>query len=354
MKQYEHGGHVWEGNPNQWIDFSANINPLGCPNPMKKAMKEAIDCVQYYPEATMKQAIQQLCRFIGVNEQQVLPTSGGIDALNFIIRHVKPKRLMIFTPGFVEYEHIGVACDIPLLFVPIIKERNVVEVDFQYIESVIQEDDMLIVCNPVNPIGVAFNKEEMSKLLEIVKSTNAYMLIDEAFIHYCLDYSSKDKITQYSRLIIAGSLTKIFAIPGVRLGYIIANESLLSFLKERQMPWTLSTFATSVTMVLDNMEHFCEQSIKQNETNRAKLKDELANLGLTVFPSESNFLFLDIKKTGVTVEQIAKQLKQSNILIRNCSNYRELDEYYMRVAVKNEQDNQWLVNVMKRILKEKK
>ena len=162
----------------------------------------------------------------------------------------------------------------------------------------------------------------------------------------------KDLVEKYSSLLIAGSLTKIFAIPGVRLGYICANENFINELKERQTPWSLSSFACDVTSTLEHVKEYVLDSIQDNIIQRQYLCSELEKLDVIVYPSKANFLLLDIRKKHMNIDQLQKLLVPYKILIRNCSSYIFLDEYYARIAVKSKEDNEYLLQICKKIFEE--
>jgi histidinol-phosphate/aromatic aminotransferase/cobyric acid decarboxylase-like protein len=348
MDRFEHGGRVWDQNPGEWLDYSSNLNPLGCPEPMKKALYRAIDESVYYPDVQMRSSVRSLAAYLEVNEDNVLPESGGIEALHHAIRTVMPGRIIIMTPAFVEYEHIGEIYDIPMVFLPLIREGKVA-LDIGRIKAELRAEDLLIVCNPSNPLGVAFEKNQLEILFDIIKRKKARLLIDEAFIDFCPERSLKNLVATEPRLLIAGSLTKIFAVPGVRIGYMLAHESVIVKLKASQMPWVLSVFASAIVSELGGMQEYVKESLALNEQNRRDLILELGLLGYRVYPSEANFLFVDTRKTNRTASEIAVLLRKKNILVRDCSNYRDMDEYAMRLAVKSEDENGRLIVALQEI-----
>lgn len=352
MTKYVHGGNVWrDGNPEKWVDFSANLNPLGPPQVMIDKIKENLDNIVYYPEADMNTPTANIAKYLDMSPQQVLPTNGGIGALALIAEAFRPKKAVILQPGFVEYirlaNNVGAEC----IHLPLIKEGRVYYPEKEIIE-ILDENTMVFICNPSNPIGSTMPREIMVEVLKSAEKCGAKVVVDEAFIEFAQKESIKHLVDEYSSLIIAGSLTKIFAIPGIRLGYICANENTISFLKERQTPWSLSSFASDVTSVLEDTKDYVDETLRRNEVQREYLRKELENMGITVFPSKANFLLLDLRKKGITVEQLQDKLLQDHILIRNCSTYIYLDEYYTRIAVKSKESNEYLIQCLKKYLGE--
>lgn len=352
MAQYVHGGNVWrDGNPEKWIDFSANLNPLGPPQVMIKKIKENLDNIVYYPEVDMNTSTINIAKYLNMSLQQVLPTNGGIGALALIAEAFRPKKALILQPGFVEYIRLAHNIGAKMIHLPLIKEGDVHYPQKEIIEN-LDKDTMVFICNPSNPIGTTMPSHMMVEILKAAEKCQAKIVVDEAFIEFAQEDSVKDLVEEYSSLIIAGSLTKIFAIPGIRLGYICANKNTIHFLKERQTPWSLSSFASDVTCVLQETKDYVEETLSRNQAQREYLREELENMGITVFPSKANFLLLNLQSKDITVDQLQDKLIKNHILIRNCSSYIYLDDYYTRIAVKSKEDNEYLIQCLKKYVGE--
>jgi len=352
MTVYAHGGNVWkDGNPEKWIDFSANLNPMGPPQAMIEKLKASLGNIVYYPEADMKTTTLHIASYLDVSSEQVLPTSGGIGAISLIAESIRPKKVVILQPSFVEYMRVANNVGAELIHLPLIKNGKI-QYPKKEIMDALEKGTMLFICNPSNPIGCTMPKVMMIDVLNYAENIGAKVVVDEAFIEFSQDESVRDLVENYSSLIIAGSLTKIFAIPGIRLGYICTNRDNIKFLKERQTPWSLSSFAGDVAHVLSDTKEYVEETLKRNQIQREYLRRELEDMGILVFPSKANFLLLNIKGKNITVEQLQEKLIQDNILIRNCANYIYLDEYYTRIAVKNKESNEYLVDCLKKYIGE--
>ncbi|MPW26292.1 aminotransferase class I/II-fold pyridoxal phosphate-dependent enzyme [Alkalibaculum sp. M08DMB] len=351
MPNYIHGGNVWaDGAPEQWIDFSANLNPKGIPEVMINSIKNNLDKIVYYPEVDMELPSLNIASYLGVPSEQILPTSGGIGALSLISEGLVSPKIAILQPGFVEYLRLAKNKKSEVVHIPIINEQGKVFYPEDKIINALDEKTMLFICNPSNPIGTTIPRDSMLSIIDCAQQKGATVVVDEAFIEYSQEDSVKDLVEKYPCLVIAGSLTKIFAIPGIRLGYICANANLIEELKQRQTPWSLSSFACDVTNVLGSTKEYVEDSIKENKIQRQFLTYELESLGVSVFDSKANFLLCDLRQKKIKTEELQKSLLKHKILIRNCSNYIFLDDYYTRIAVKSKEDNEYLIYYMKKYL----
>ncbi len=353
MKRFEHGGDVWHGDPKEWLDYSSNINAYGCPDFMQRAFIKAMDEVSLYPQVSMTRAAQGISRLLGMPEECILPTNGGIGALDLVIAKLRPKRVIALMPSFVEYERISLQHRIEFVGVSMLSERHYLQFPMDELRKELQSGDMLVVCNPVNPVGFGISRDVMQQALELVKSRQATLLVDEAFTLFCDGLSIADWVQSNSEVLIAGSLTKIFAMPGVRIGYILAQKDRIADLSEYQTPWVLSAFATCAAEAAPESTEYILKTKENLMQTRAKLKEELEAFSLYIYESCANYLLVDLKPAGVTAAQVSELLRDERILVRSCENYHGLDKYHMRIAVKNHECNDKLICELKCILQEK-
>lgn len=353
MNRFAHGGDVWHGSPGDWLDFSSNTNALGCPDFVRQAMLGAMDEVAYYPQVSMERAIRGLRRMLSVSPECVLPTNGGIGALELAITTHRLSRVVAVTPAFVEYERIARKHGIPFAGVSMLKDRHTVAFPVEMLEKTLQSGDMLIVCNPSNPIGYGADHDVMAQVLALTETRQAILLVDEAFIDFTEGLSVRHWVRKHPRLIVAGSLTKIFTIPGVRIGYLLAQPDSIAALKAYQTPWVLSVFADRVAAAVGMSQSFIRETVARAADARHRFKTSLEGLGLFVYDSCANYLLLDLAPIGITAAALAETLRKHHILVRDCENYEGLDAYHMRVAVKSDADNERLIDQLTQVLRGK-
>ena len=353
MKKYQHGGNIWvKQNPHEWLDFSANINPYGPPNKIKQIIKDSINNIKSYPEPLARLARQELAKYLNVNFNETLLTSGGISAMELVIRVIKPKHTLIIQPGFVEYERLSSIYSMSYENINAFNENDY-KLNIDTLSNKLKEADILFLCHPSNPLGLAFSQSTIKKLLDICQSNNTTVVLDEAFIHFCNEKSLVKDINSYSNLIIVGSLTKIYAIPGVRAGYIVCNQHILKRLEQQFLPWSVNIFAQEIVKAINEPElkQFEHQSIKSNEVAKITMVEQLQKLGFKVFMSNTNYLLLHTASLGLNSEQLNKALAKYKIMVRDCSNFVGLNEHYVRVAVKTTEQNNYLINSLKEVIK---
>ncbi len=340
-----HGGNVWQGSsPAEWLDYSANIRPEGTPDWVKNALMGAMDRLHYYPDPAMKRAKQALSEYLELPVGYVLPTAGGISAID-LATHLHGTGMLQFTPCFAEYSMLSENRGKSIGNIPLLTGRHVIGDPAQQAKDRLFEGCTVWLCNPLNPIGCAFMPEQIERLLTLVEEKNGWLVVDEAFIEYCPEHSVVSLIKEHERLLVTGSMTKILGIPGVRLGYLCAQPQVIDEIGKYQLTWELSCFAEAVLCALPAHKADVQTDGEINAQRRAHLMKGLKGLGVYVYPSEAAFVLADF---GKPVDGLIEKLKASGILVRQCMNFEGVnDGNHLRLAVKDEESNNKLIEAIR-------
>jgi len=337
---FEHGGNIYDAAKNKDIpvqeilDFSANINPFGPPEWLRPCISAGVDRLLHYPDPYASDLTKTIAQKHGLDVETVIVANGSTELLYQLPRVLSCKRAVIPVPCYVDYIKVIELANIPVVPVLLSEKDNFVP-DLLEIEAILQPGDLLVLANPNNPTGALFDAKKCKKLAE--KNPEVTFLIDEAFLEFAapedsLAGSSENCITLHS-------LTKFYAIPGLRLGYGVFPVKIAQKLKRLLPPWTVNSLAQDVGVK-------CVQDSEYQQSSRTYFKScrEFFVKGLaffpdlTVFPSAANYLLM--KLAGKTsVKTLSKELHKKNILIRNCSNYQNLDDKYFRIAIRNQEEN---------------
>jgi len=327
-----HGGNVWQGaSPGDWLDFSANLRPEGPPDWVMESMAGAMGEARYYPDVAMRAAQEGLAAYAGVPPECVLPTAGGIEAIDLICR-AGVGRVLTMPPTFGEYAR---------------RARAYGREDGLYTTpGVVGQGDVVFLCNPNNPTGEAVGRDSVLALAEGIRSAGGALAVDEAFIDLCPEESVRDRAARTPGLVVTGSLTKALCIPGARLGYLVAAPAWVERFGALAAPWSLNAFAAAVARALP--EHLDEltEARRLNDLRRAGLANSLASLNAKVLPSKANFLLCDF---GRPMAEAAQALKREGILVRECASFG-LPANFLRLAVRTEGENARLVAALERAL----
>lgn len=340
-----HGGDVWQGGtPSDWLDFSANIRPEGAPEWVRRAMLEGMENVCYYPDPQMRRARIALAEYLGLDENCVLPTAGGISAIAMAAR-LPAMGMRAFTPCFGEYGQMAALQGMQMEEISLLRARHALLRPLEALHGRDIEGCALWLCNPLNPVGIAFSTAEIGELLERVEAERGWLIVDEAFIEFSPEHSVRSLIGRHERLIVTGSMTKALGIPGVRLGYLCAQPQLLRALGCAQLTWELNAFAEAVLCALPGHADMLRADAEKNAERREWLRTGLEALGAFVYPSGANFLLADF---GRSVAPVAARLHRSGILVRNCMDFSGVDDgRHLRLAVKGEAANRRLLEELK-------
>lgn len=333
-----HGGDIYRNQVE--LDFSVNMNPLGIPEGVCQAMKEAVGLCDCYPDIRHEELTQAICRMTGAEASDILCGNGASELFLAVIHGVRPKQVVIPVPSFFGYEHAAVAGGGRIFYYEMKKEDG-----FCLSEDILgflgEETDLLFLANPNNPVGNCISMSLLEQVVSHCERHGIVVLLDECFIEFTENWRQAaflEKTRQYKNLIVVRAFTKIFSIPGVRLGYLVCgNESLREAVKKQLPEWNLSIFAQKAGVAAAKEEGYLEKTAAEVKKEREFLEQGLKELGFTVFPASANYLMV------FTEYPLAYRLLKEKILIRDCSDYRGLVSGYYRIAVKNRKDNETLL-----------
>ena len=356
MASFGHGGNAKEISRNKKIDydkildFSANINPLGMPTSVKKAIIEGVDEAEKYPDITYFELKSAIGEFEKINKENLILGNGAAEVLFNIVRGINPKNSLILAPTFSEYEESTKALNGNITYY-VLKEENKFYIKEDILDYIENELDLLFICNPNNPTGVITEKSLLVKILIKAKKNNVIVLIDESFLDFIEDdLSMIAYINEYENLVIIKSLTKFFALPGIRIGYGICGNMELKEKIERISPaWNINIFAEIATKTALKDENYIINSINYIKDEKKYLYNELKKIdGLKVYEPSVNFILLKIQKNI----NLKNELLKNNILIRSCNNYEALNNSYFRIAVRTHEENSILIKNLRNIFEE--
>ena len=352
-----HGGNIkqicdkYGLNPDEIIDFSASINPLGCPDVVRKAVSEQFNEILHYPDSQCTDLRKTIAEKIPCNESSVIIGNGSNELFYLIPRALRPEKGVLLQPTFGEFK--DAFCNSNIDVVEIInddKDFPVINTNISRLKSV--EECMVFLCNPNNPTGQLTRREDIIELVN--DNPKRLIVIDEAFMDFVEEdekYSVIKDAPFMDNLIVVRSLTKFYGFPGLRLGYLVANETIVNKLMRYKEPWTVNTIAQVAGMAAINDEEFAANTRQYVSGEKSFLYDGLAMInGIQPFKPTVNFILVRVGDSGIISSEIQNLLLKNNILIRDCSNFVGLDENYFRVAVKTREDNRKLLNALKLVM----
>ncbi|HKX29619.1 MAG TPA: threonine-phosphate decarboxylase CobD [Blastocatellia bacterium] len=346
-----HGGRVYEAarrwgiDPDEVIDFSANINPLGAPPGVIAAIRNGLAPValRTYPDPhAFVSAVADRHR---VDPDQVL-VGNGMAALIFALwRAIRPGRVLLLEPGFDEYLRACAAVKAEVFSLGLREERGFSPDFAELAEALVERRcDLVVLNSPHNPTGRLYERAELRALAEVAERHRVAVILDEAFIDYVPQSSLLRLAAAGSRFAVLRSLTKFYAMPGLRLGYGVCGAELAAAVREQIDPWPVSAIALEAGVAALSEPEYDARSILVNAQAREEFAAALRGIGLQVFPSSANFLLA--KLPGGSGAELAGRLEAERILIRRGDSFRGLGDRYIRLAVRSEEDNRRLVSLI--------
>jgi threonine-phosphate decarboxylase len=336
------------------LDLSANINPKGPPPAVVTAIQRALAdpaTLDTYPDLELTELKRAIANCAGVQPENICVANGFVPLLDAALRALPIKRCLVPVPSFSEYRRT-----LENAAVTVMPYRNASEEGFSYEPDVILESlldagcDALLIANPQNPSGTLCEIEGMLRLFEKAKEHGISVLLDEAFIDYCPIHSLSWLATKYPNLIVFRSVTKFFAIPGLRVAYAICSSSTSQLLNRYITPWPVTTLASQAICAALLDDTYMQQSRSANEKRRLWLKEQLNNLGVKTYPSSTNFLLLRFPVEIDTDVLWERMIVEEQIVLRSCENFEQLAAGHLRIAVRSERENERLVDGLKRVL----
>ena len=337
--------------PDRIIDFSANINPLGPPEYLRKVISRSVEQLVHYPDPYGQGFLSALARVLDVDMCQLNAANGSTEIMYALPRALACKRAVIPVPAYLDYERAGRMAGLEIFTVPL-SEHNDFQVDFTELNGLIRERDLVFLGQPNNPTGVSFPATDLLKM--VAKHPATYFAVDESFYEFIDSTSALVSGSMASNLIVFRSLTKFYAIPGLRLGCAASSPQTAEKIRDYIMPWSVNTIAQEVGKAVLADNEFGEQSRTYVRKRREELQLMLARIPfLRVFPGEANYVLIRLEQSGMTAGQLADRLlstSENPIAIRNCDNFIGLDQRYFRVAVRTLKENDLLVRSLVREL----
>lgn len=352
MTQPLHGGNIYKSarerrTPiDRIVDFSANINPLGLPTVGLHAIQSALKQIVHYPDPDCWQLRQALAQRCGVDQDMILVGNGSTELIHLLPRALGIKSALIMGPTFGEYAQALLNAGSSVRYVHAEQEerfrpplREVLRQCFARRSKF----EAVFMCNPNNPTGQVVNRSALLELAEAVGRQQGWLIVDEAFIDYCRAQSVVSMLHAHPRMMVLRSLTKFYAMPGLRIGYLVGASKVVDQVKERQPSWSVNSLAQEVALAVLGDEAYGIKSRIFMKRERSRVMRELRGLSsVRVYPSFANFLLIELP-TSTCAAEVTDRLAAERLLVRDCSTVPGLTTRMIRVAIRTEKENRRLI-----------
>ena len=349
-----HGGDVYSARQKmkqEPLDFSANINPMGMPPGAVRAAADALQQCTQYPDPLCRELRAALAAYEGIPAEQIVCGNGAADLIFRIVAATHPQRALLLEPTFAEYEQALRSMDCSIAYFPLQESEGFVLPE-AFLQQLTPEINLLFLCNPNNPTGRTVPPALLREIWKRCEEAGILLVVDECFNEF-LEHPERNTLKGVlkpgTNAVILKAFTKSFAMPGLRLGYgLCGNKSLAERIFFCGQPWGVSIPAQAAGVAALQEQGYLERMRRLIQTERRWLSENLARLGLCVFPSEANYILFRTE----TEIPLRERMEQHSVLIRACGNYRGLDDRYYRIAVRGHGENEHLIAALKCALEE--
>jgi threonine-phosphate decarboxylase len=340
----EHGGNIYRASDETGIpvrdiiDFSASINPLGVPDSVAAVIRENIGLLVHYPDPFADGLSRDLAKHLGVPARSIVCGNGSTELIYLLVRALRPERVLIPAPTFSEYERSCVLNKGTSCIGHELSRQDGFAIDHGRFVAGMAGCDMAFLCNPNNPTGRLLERAAVLDLARAAKAADCLLVVDEAFIDFTPDHSVARDVEGNSHLIVLRSLTKFYALSGLRIGYGIFPDGIIPRIRDHKEPWTVNTLAQMAAAAAIKDRTYQERTTAVISAEKWYLEQGFRDLGIEFFPSSANYyLFRSSRGNEVA------SLRNKGILVRDCSNFVGLDGSYVRVAVRSRNENSRLL-----------
>ncbi|MDR1387042.1 MAG: threonine-phosphate decarboxylase CobD [Propionibacteriaceae bacterium] len=339
MSGSEHGGDHWSAGPIE-LDFSVNLNPLGLPAAVRAALLDQVDRFSAYPDPQTRALRSALADHHRVSPERVVCGNGAADLIHRLAQVVRPAQALVLAPTFSEYERavrlVGGAVAHHRL------EPDDFTVRADLLEKIQPGCRLVVVCQPNNPTGRLADPALLVELARRCQAVDALLLVDECFLPFSQGDSLLDRLDDCPNLVVLRAFTKLYAMAGLRLGYLVtAQRSLLERLRAWTPPWTVSAVAEAAGLAALGLgPAWIEDTRRLVARQRQSLSAGLSALGLTVTASQANYVLARARFP------LTERLAHQGLLVRDCSNFVGLDARWHRFAVRPAPEQDRLLAVL--------
>lgn len=343
-----HGGLYSISNPKSDIlDFSSNVNPLGSSPNVFKTIKNNLKFLNIYPDSNSLDLKKFIQKYTKIPKSQIVIGNGATEIIyNFCKAFLSSKTsVLIPIPTFEEYEVAAKLVGAKIVFFKTMDlQKNI-----DHFITKLPKNGCIFLCNPNNPTGILLCKNEIRKIINAAKKKNSLVFLDECFIELVPDHNESiiSWIKNYDNLFILRSFTKSFGLAGIRIGYGLGPKNLISILNDIKIPWNVSGLAQQAASSAISNPNYLKKTRKLIKSESIFLKRKISKLkNFEMYDSSTNFILI---KSKLKSETIQKKLLKNKILIRDCSSFRGLDKFHIRIAIKTRKENLKLLKELEKL-----
>ena len=331
------------------IKLGSNENPWGPAPGVYDAIKDSISEMNRYPESNHEYLKEKIAEYAGVRADQVIVGGDGADELFDVLAKtvIEPgDEFIVHPPTYTYYEYIFKQQFAKPVYAKWNIEENRLDVD-SVLDNITDKTRAIFLCTPNNPTGGLIPQED---IVRIIEATDALVVVDEAYWEFA-ETNNINLLEKYDNVFIIRTFSKVMGLAGLRIGYGLSNPEFLEKMNRIKPVFSLTVPSQKAVIATLADKEFIEESTRKSIAEREYLYESIdAMSNLHIYKSKSNYLLVDLHKSGYTAAELAEKLMENGIIVRDCTSFQDLDEYYMRISVETHPKNEKFLEVLKEIV----
>ncbi|KZX14681.1 histidinol-phosphate transaminase [Methanobrevibacter curvatus] len=327
------------------IKLGSNENPWGSSKKSIEAISNELQYINRYPETNLNDLKEEIARYTNLKVENVIIGGDGADEIIDSLAKTfieEGDEFIVPLPSYTYYEYTFK----PYGAVPVYGkwdlEKNTVDVD-SVLEAISNKTKVIFLCSPNNPTGGIINKKDIET---IVNATDALVVIDEAYVEFSVE-NNVDLIIKYDNVLIMRTMSKVMGLAGLRIGYALSNKKLIEYIHRVKPAFSLTRLSYIAALETFRDKLYINESISNGITSRNFLYFELSKFSdLNVLDSKANYILIGIRDTGMNAAKFSKELLKRGVIVRDCTSFKGLDEYWIRISIGTMEENEKFIGIL--------
>ena len=332
------------------IKLGSNENPWGPSPKAMEAIKDEIESINRYPESQLHELVAEIAQYSDVEDSQVIIGGDGADEIIDVLAKTfidDGDEFIVPLPSYMYYEYLLKQYGAVPVYARWDLDENKLDVDSIF-EAISDKTKMIFLCSPNNPTGTLIDKGVLMDIAS--KNPEVLIVVDEAYFEYS-EVTNKDLINDFDNIFIIRTMSKVLGLAGMRIGYGLACAEIIEYMHRIKPVFSLTRLSFVAALNTFRDKAYIEESIRKGIESRQYLYDEVSKIdGLNVFPSKSNFMLINVKETGFTATELALELMKKGIIVRDCTSFKGLDEYWIRISICTLEEDKKFIEILKEVL----
>lgn len=333
------------------VRFDLNMNPLGIPDSVTKAITNNIPQLSTYPDPTYKQLKESISDYCKADKEDLVIGCSSYELTKLLIEFNSPKKALLVTPGSQAYENLLKLNGCEIIYYNTKEEEDFVLDIADFISCLNEDIDMVFLSNPNCTTSTVIDRESVEFIVKVCSGNDIFLVVDEEYMDFVKDKdecTSIPLVSDYDNIAILRNTTKFFAVPGLRLSYLITSNIVFKkTLEIAGFPYSISKLAEAAGIDMFKDASYISDSNSVINTERNLVFAALSvHKSIKLYKPAANFILIKLLKDDMSAQDVADYLVNKGLYIRNCSDIMGLSNKYIRICFMNPKQNDLLVNTL--------